>query len=461
MPLSDRLLGTTARLEEKFDFLTNQSKVITIETDTSFLPSLKINYSDCPALKSAIMFIRKKEEEITDFPQESEVNDFTISLDNIIALFGKFDKYDFKNDNEKLIFETARVYLMKAVLQKLEEKNYSVESITAPQYPKKTPVSSNFFYNSFWRWIGFAMLMIVEFFPAFVGNLLYAGESMASLTPYLFFLSPHVMTAIGIISALSMLGGMVCFIGPVLMRWIGLSHSNNATSLLLVNQEQLEIADKINDQLLKYDTHKMLPCCETYQAYINFAKNIGMHLKSMPSQLNEESIYSKITTWVMTGLAAIQALSGSLFLAATVLGCITGAFTLATASPVILTAFVSSHMFSILAIAAPLALAQGMVSYILRVCSTSKLFDRLAGERDTVEKKRIKYINRQDGIKRQFDKIYQDKAMQDRLDRDYSAKRNSSENFTVADGKRTSSLNLPKLEAENTDGLTKQCLSFR
>jgi ABC-type multidrug transport system fused ATPase/permease subunit len=137
-------------------------------------------------------------------------------------------------------------------------------------------------------------------------------------------------------------------------------------------------------------------------------------MQKIPSQKKDERLIAKISTWGMTAIAGLQALSGSIFLGASILGLVFGAFTLTTSTPLILTAFVAHHLIAVLLVSTPLAISQGLVSYILRVTSASKLFDLDKDERQAVEKNRIEYCANKPTIQMQLNKHGWDKKFCER-----------------------------------------------
>ncbi len=351
----------------------------------------------------------------------------TLSIDDVISLFKEFDKHilekkkqakaeattmDSKKSKaylkkakklreaEKLVFEQTRAYLMQLVLEKLKNDTDVIQPTKAENL--ETPST-----DSFWTWAQFAALMLVEFAPMFVMNLMYAGESLASLSPYLFFLSPHVMTALGVLCALNMVGGAVFFVGPIIMKWLGLNYSKTEPALHSVYQQQLEASKDLDNCLSK--NNKLSH--ESYNAYLNFSKIQGEYMQKIPSQKKDERLIAKVSTWGMTAIAGLQALSGSIFLGASILGLVFGAFTLTTSTPLILTAFVANHLIAVLLVSTPLAISQGLVSYILRVTSASKLFDLDKDEREAVEKNRIEYCLNKPNIQTQLNKHGWDKKV--------------------------------------------------
>lgn len=244
--------------------------------------------------------------------------------------------------------------------------------------------------NSYKDWIKFFIVMSFHFIPMFYMSFYFAAESMESLTPYLFFVSPHVMAALGVVCTINILAGTVCFLGPKLMNWFKIHFSDTRPSLHSVYKEQLESIQSIDAQLLNHNNLSS----RAYEKYFQFSEKVA----KIPSQNIEESSLTTIATWSLTALMAVESFSSSIMMGATLLGLILGAFTFSTVTPPILMAFVGSHLISVFLISLPMAICESVVAYVWRVSSTSALLDREKDERDAVEKMRLEYKAKQPGI---------------------------------------------------------------
>ncbi len=343
----------------------------------------------------------------------------TLSIEHVMSLFNEFDKYSAEKKehaaahaltltpkkakayleeadelarDEQLIFEQARAYLMQVVLEQLNRESITPKIETPTENPE---VSIS---NTPWNFLKFFIVMFVQYAPMIFFSLFNASESMASLTPYLFFFSPHVLTALGVICALNMVGGTICFYGPDIMKWFRINFTNTVPPLHSVYQQQLETAEAINKQLLAFD---FLPF-QTHQEYYKFSKAIGNHLCAIPSQAKKDSLLATMATAVMTVLTGIEALSNAVFLGAMILGLILCAFTFSTLTPPIMAAFVASHALGVLLLSVPIGSCHALVHYITRITSASRLFDLDKDARNAVEQKRSAFVDKNNSINQQL-----------------------------------------------------------
>jgi hypothetical protein len=291
---------------------------------------------------------------------------------------------------EKLI---AKIELLRAIQHCLEKKFLAnpVRASTTRLLSSSLPIEQ----PSRWRkllgwfkqnvlWLGFIVLMIFNFTPMIIGGLMYTSHSLAALIPYFSFLPNTVFTVLGIGCAVSWQVGTICFVGPILMKWLGIQ----SQSLLTLYQEQLETAQIINDLLLLENdfSHK------DYHAYIQLAAAIKINIKQFAPPYPKASSIQKIAFQVLMGLmkvfTAIQSLSVSLYFSATMISAWSGTVLTAAAGTAI-TTFVASMPGVIFLMAIPFLLAQYTVSYRLNVRSTDDLLDPAATNQKTILKTKL------------------------------------------------------------------------
>lgn len=410
-----------------------------------------VNQFPEPATKSTVYQVEPATYGLSFTVNKQPTVKINLLLKDIVTLINEFNKHtkyvkkNFEDKAKNMSFLKAYFYLRKAnkiaydqelilakatanLMQKVEEK--LTKEINAPKItiqPEDIEISLNYVRsgikkfknfvaqniplyiknkisgilesmketesNTYKSWIAYITVMIFNFVPLIYSSLYFAAESMESLSPYLFFISPHLMAALGVICTINILAGTICFMAPKIMNYFKLHFSDTTPSLHIIYKQQLEAIKSIDNQLL---CHNNLPS-KIYEKYLKFSQKIS----KIPSQHIEESSLSTILTWLLTGLTAVESFSNSIMTTATILGMIVGAFTYTTVTPPLLIAFVTSHLASIFFISIPIAMSNCVVSFVWRVSSTSVLFDPEKDERDAVETMRCEYYNNEQPTKHQ------------------------------------------------------------
>lgn len=213
---------------------------------------------------------------------------------------------------EKLIIALYKLSIMQAVKlnlqQKYEKKKPKVEEESSPV---KFPVL---------RRIAYVGVLIVALIQDAVGSF-FSGYALLSLI-------------FGVITPLLIIGAIAFSLLNVALLYslktVDLQHTlgvyskeKNPLSLLKTHEDQISATKKIDEMLFDSITGEEISL-RNYQGYAGITQDFQKDLTNKQSLLNKyhESTVKKIFRWMVAGFSAFMALSGSYFIATTLLGAV-------------------------------------------------------------------------------------------------------------------------------------------
>lgn len=369
-PISSEILFT---IDESLRLKLNKHRVSQVKSAPSTLTIDKITAE----YKSICEIIEKHEEALSEQRKKSK----------------KQNQQNLLLDEERALLEEYKAALMKAVQDHLT-RHYANKKAEQKIVQQEQQGSNA---KKIAGWVYFIILMTFEFLPMLIGNLMYASETLSALTPYLPFIVPApIMLAIGLGCVFNSVFGGICFVGPLLLKSLGIEYQQTEQPLVTAYRQQVSTGRHINSRLLAYNEISS----EEYRKYKTFALCVNDDLRKLKDYYPEytEQSTSKWFTRAMSVFIGIQAISSSLFLAAALLGAI-------IQSPLSEAALIAVMPGAILLLAIPFTVAFFIVAQKLRINSAGSALDPAVGQHE-IAKKEVDNFRCKD---QEFDKVYHNK----------------------------------------------------